>query len=58
MLKPGQKFAHFEILNKLGEGGMGTVFLARDTKLNRKVALKTLTGDFLDDHMRLARLTN
>ena len=55
MLKPGQKFAHFEILSKLGEGGMGTVYLARDTKLNRKVALKMLTGDLFDDRSRLDR---
>jgi tRNA A-37 threonylcarbamoyl transferase component Bud32/tetratricopeptide (TPR) repeat protein len=55
MLKPGQKFDHFEILSKLGEGGMGTVYLARDTKLNRKVALKMLTGDLFDDRSRLDR---
>lgn len=55
MLNSGQKFAHFEILSKLGEGGMGTVYLALDTKLNRKVALKTLTGDLFDDRSRLER---
>ena len=55
MLKPGQKFDHFEILSKLGEGGMGTVYLARDIKLNRKVALKLLTGDLFDDRSRLDR---
>jgi len=55
MLTAGKKFAHFEILNKLGEGGMGAVYLARDTKLNRRVALKTLTGEFFEDQNRLER---
>jgi len=55
MLKAGQTFAHFRILNKLGEGGMGAVYLAEDQKLHRKVALKTLTGDLFDDVERLER---
>ncbi len=39
MFDTGQKVAHFEILRKLGEGGMGEVYLVQDTKLNRKAAM-------------------
>ena len=42
MFEVGDKFAHFEILSKIGEGGMGEVYLARDLKLNRQVAIKVL----------------
>ncbi len=42
MLKPGQKIGKYEILNELGTGGMGTVFLCRDHALARNVAIKVI----------------
>jgi eukaryotic-like serine/threonine-protein kinase len=53
--RTGQIVAHYKILSLLGEGGMGTVYLAQDTKLHRKVSLKFLSTRFIQDPERLCR---
>ena len=53
----GQRLGPYEVLSKLGEGGMGAVFRARDTKLDRDVAIKILPEAFAHDADRLARFT-
>ncbi len=55
MLSPDQKLDHFKILSKIGEGGMGEVYLAEDEKLSRKVALKVLPYDLLENDDRRER---
>ena len=45
----GQEVGFYRILSRLGQGGMGTVYLAEDLRLNRKVALKFLANDFISD---------
>jgi eukaryotic-like serine/threonine-protein kinase len=51
----GKRLGHYEIVSLLGEGGMGAVYLARDTKLGRKIALKLLPSYFTSDADRLQR---
>jgi len=49
VLAPGERFGPYEIIRLLGAGGMGNVYLAQDTRLPRKVALKTLSPALIHD---------
>jgi Tol biopolymer transport system component/predicted Ser/Thr protein kinase len=54
-MSPQESIAHYRITGKLGEGGMGEVYRATDTKLNREVAIKVLPEAFAQDADRMAR---
>ncbi len=54
-LKPGGRIGRYEIVQALGAGGMGEVYRARDSRLNRDVAIKALPGAFSMDDERVAR---
>jgi len=46
---------HYRIVSKIGEGGMGEVYLAQDTRLDRRVAIKFLNEEFSKDSEKLKR---
>ena len=55
MIAAGTKLGRHEIRSKVGEGGMGEVYLAQDTKLDRKVALKILPAEVASNRDRMDR---
>jgi eukaryotic-like serine/threonine-protein kinase len=56
-LHPGRRLGHYDIVALIGRGGMGEVWRARDTRLDREVAIKALPDSFARDADRLARLS-
>src|SRR5262245_48729412 len=54
----GRTISHYQVLSLLGAGGMGEVYLARDPRLDRTVALKILPGEFAADADRMQRFTH
>src|SRR6516225_7404877 len=54
-LAPGTRLGAYDIVSLIGQGGMGEVYKARDSRLNRDVAIKVLPADVAADHDRLTR---
>ena len=57
-IAPGVRLGSYELLSTLGAGGMGQVYLAKDTRLAREVAVKILPEDVAGDRKRLTRFEN
>ena len=54
-IEPGQQLLHYRLIDKIGAGGMGVVWKAEDTNLDREVAIKFLPDVFSADPERMAR---
>jgi serine/threonine protein kinase/Tol biopolymer transport system component len=54
---PGSRIGQFEVEREIGRGGMGVVYLAHDTKLDRKVAIKTLPAELMKNHKARSRFS-
>src|SRR5262245_1315284 len=54
-IEAGTKFDRYQILSQIGKGGMGEIYLAQDTRLSRKVAIKLLPAQYTEDPERLRR---
>ncbi len=54
-LSANTNLLHYRIVSRIGAGGMGEVYLAEDTKLDRRVALKILPSEFAADKDRMSR---
>ncbi|HLA96763.1 MAG TPA: protein kinase, partial [Pyrinomonadaceae bacterium] len=57
-MNTGDWLGRYKIVRKIGEGGMGEVFLAEDPKLNRQIAVKILSADFASDSDRMMRFVH
>src|SRR5204863_201684 len=55
MPSPGENISHYKVISAIGKGGMGEVYLAEDTRLERQVALKILLDDVAEDSDRVRR---